>query len=269
MPWVEGAYAPAVRALGEFLRRPEIHGELEIHGRIFLSAVILKFNVFQRFFISAAQYDRTLEDKMPEIIDELIPHLTELLLEDRFRRDVLARVEKALTGFLSDPSSSLFIARSLGDIVRDELKKPLAEFPWFAAGGFGKKAGGLLKRLIGEEGNAGTIVSVFSAKFIERYGSLGLGAFLMTGAEQKEALNVFISEKLLAAAGSRAEEILSAVSVRTMIRERIDSLEMERVEGIILDVMARELKWIDIFGAILGFLIGVSQLALTRIPGLF
>jgi uncharacterized membrane protein YheB (UPF0754 family) len=34
---------------------------------------------------------------------------------------------------------------------------------------------------------------------------------------------------------------------------------MLRVEGIILDVMANQFKWIDIFGAVLGFLIGLCQ----------
>jgi uncharacterized membrane protein YheB (UPF0754 family) len=34
---------------------------------------------------------------------------------------------------------------------------------------------------------------------------------------------------------------------------------MLKVEGIVLDVMANQLKWIDIFGAILGFGIGMFQ----------
>jgi uncharacterized membrane protein YheB (UPF0754 family) len=48
-----------------------------------------------------------------------------------------------------------------------------------------------------------------------------------------------------------------------MVAERIDSLEMIRVERIILDVMANQLKWIDIFGAVLGFAIGLSQSLLS------
>jgi uncharacterized membrane protein YheB (UPF0754 family) len=42
---------------------------------------------------------------------------------------------------------------------------------------------------------------------------------------------------------------------------------MLKVEGIILDVMARQLKWIDIFGGILGFLIGLVQVALSVFGG--
>jgi uncharacterized membrane protein YheB (UPF0754 family) len=48
-----------------------------------------------------------------------------------------------------------------------------------------------------------------------------------------------------------------------MISGRVNSLEMERVEGIVLDVMARELKWIDVFGGVLGFLIGIFQALFT------
>jgi uncharacterized membrane protein YheB (UPF0754 family) len=38
---------------------------------------------------------------------------------------------------------------------------------------------------------------------------------------------------------------------------------MLRVEKIILDVMAGQLKWINFFGAILGALIGFSQVLLS------
>jgi uncharacterized membrane protein YheB (UPF0754 family) len=44
-----------------------------------------------------------------------------------------------------------------------------------------------------------------------------------------------------------------------MVRNRINRMDMLRVEKIILDVMANQLKWIDVFGAILGFLIGLFQ----------
>ncbi|MDR0401326.1 MAG: DUF445 family protein [Treponema sp.] len=68
-----------------------------------------------------------------------------------------------------------------------------------------------------------------------------------------------ITDKLFAAADARIEKLLEAVDIRTMVRDRINSLDMIRVEGIILDVMANQFKWIDIFGAILGFLIGLFQ----------
>jgi uncharacterized membrane protein YheB (UPF0754 family) len=50
-----------------------------------------------------------------------------------------------------------------------------------------------------------------------------------------------------------------------MVTERIDSLDMLRVERIVLDVMADQLKWINLFGAILGALIGGSEVLLSTL----
>jgi uncharacterized membrane protein YheB (UPF0754 family) len=74
-----------------------------------------------------------------------------------------------------------------------------------------------------------------------------------------------ITDKLFAAADSQIEKLLSAIDIRAMVRDRINHLDMLRVEGIILDVMANQLKWIDIFGAILGFFIGLFQSLLGRL----
>ncbi|MDR1444649.1 MAG: DUF445 family protein [Treponema sp.] len=72
-------------------------------------------------------------------------------------------------------------------------------------------------------------------------------------------LDSLITEKLFQAADAQIETLLGAIDIRDMVRDRIDHMDMLRVEGIILDVMANQLKWIDVFGAILGFLIGLFQ----------
>jgi uncharacterized membrane protein YheB (UPF0754 family) len=72
-----------------------------------------------------------------------------------------------------------------------------------------------------------------------------------------------ITDRLFAAADSQIEKILGAVDIQAMVRDRINRMDMLRVEGIILDVMANQLKWIDVFGAILGFLIGLFQALFT------
>jgi uncharacterized membrane protein YheB (UPF0754 family) len=51
--------------------------------------------------------------------------------------------------------------------------------------------------------------------------------------------------------------------VKVLVSDRIDSLDMLRVEKIVLDVMAGQLKWINFFGAILGALIGFIQVFLS------
>jgi len=137
----------------EFLRRDDIRKEFESKGRILMRNIFSKMNTLQRFFISAGQYDQTLEQKMPEIIDELIKSVETLLQEDR------------------------------------------------------------------------------------------------------------IKAKILAAVDGQIENILASINIKTLVADRIDSLEMVRVEKIILDVMADQFKWINVFGGLLGFLIGAFQSA--------
>ncbi len=54
--------------------------------------------------------------------------------------------------------------------------------------------------------------------------------------------------------------LLGHLDIHSMVVRRINSLEMDQVDRLIQIVIARHLKWINLFGAILGFLIGLSQL---------
>jgi uncharacterized membrane protein YheB (UPF0754 family) len=139
----------------QFLRRHDIRKELESKGRILLRNIFFKLNSFQRIFISAGQYDQTLDEKMPEIIDELIGSLEKTLLEDS------------------------------------------------------------------------------------------------------------VKKKMLTAVDGQIENILASVDIKSLVCDRIDSLDMLRVERIILDIMSDHFKWIYFFGGILGFLIGLFQATFT------
>ena len=142
-------------AVSEFLRRDDIKKEIESKGRILLRGIFSKLTSFQRLFISAGQYDQTIEEKMPEIIAELTSSLENMLKEDRIKKRILTAVD------------------------------------------------------------------------------------------------------------GQIENILSSIDVKKLVSDRIDSLDMKRVERIILDVMSQQFKWVELFGGILGFLLGVFQATFT------
>jgi uncharacterized membrane protein YheB (UPF0754 family) len=178
MDLAEGEYPRITEAIIAFLKKPEIHRRLEIHGRVFLNNAILRLNVFQRFFFTAGQFENTLHDRMPEIIDDLISQAEEIL-KNRETRDMAL---KAL-------AQTLF--------TLDERKK--------------------------------------------------------------EALDAYVLDKLLALAEEQSAALLGTINIKTLVSDRIDSLDMAQVEHIVLDVMANQLWWINVFGAILGALIGLFQ----------
>jgi len=189
---VEKIYPSFALVFTDFLRRGDIRRELESKGRVFLRNVFLKLNVFQRLFISAGQYDITLEEKMPEIIEELTASTEALFNDDRIKETFVKAVSSSFDGIIGVQDKNI---AHFFDINEDEKKK----------------------------------------------------------------LDDFLFEKMMSAADGQIENILASINIKTLVSDRIDSLDMLRVERIILDVMADQFKWINVFGGILGFLIGLFQ----------
>jgi uncharacterized membrane protein YheB (UPF0754 family) len=213
-----------------FLEKPEIHRLLEIHGGIFLNNAILKLNVFQRFFLSAGQYDKTLHDRMPEIIEDLIGQIKKLLEG----RDVQTRIIALLTDTayeqLMGQETQEHIVRFLSGIAASFLDRPL-----------------------------GDIVQFFLTGDPETPGARGLGRLLAINQEKKNRLDSLILDKVLVLAEEQSAAVLRTLNIKTLVSDRINSLDMLSVEHIVLDVMANQFKWINVFGAILGALIGLFQ----------
>ncbi|MDR0597126.1 MAG: DUF445 family protein [Treponema sp.] len=174
----EREYPRLSEAVIAFLNKPEIHRRLEIHGRVFLNSAILRLNVFQRFFLSAGQFENTLHDRMPEIIDDLIAQTRDILGERQTRDQALR-----------------FIMHTL-----------------FAV-----------------------------------------------DSQKKDRFDAYARDKLLGLAEEQIASLLRTLNIKNLVSDRIDSLDMAQVEHIVLDVMANQLWWINVFGAILGALIGLFQ----------
>jgi uncharacterized membrane protein YheB (UPF0754 family) len=98
---------------------------------------------------------------------------------------------------------------------------------------------------------------------VKRYPGITVGEFLSMGAGRKKKMDHFLADKTTAVLDDNVESALSSVNVKVLVSDRINSLEMLRVEKIILDVMAGQLQWINVFGAILGALIGLAQLFIS------
>jgi len=56
--------------------------------------------------------------------------------------------------------------------------------------------------------------------------------------------------------------ILRGVDVEDLVVRKIDALDVRDVERLLLQVLAQHLKWINVFGAILGAVIGFVQVML-------
>ncbi|MDR1100123.1 MAG: DUF445 family protein [Treponema sp.] len=270
IPVMERVYPRIVDRCVSFLNRQDIRQKLEGQGRIFITNIILKLNVFQRFFISTAQYDKTIHERMPEIIDGLIGQLEELLGERETRRKILLWAQESLGRLFSDENSSSNFARFISRLLGAQMDKPLGHLLRNTEAGEIKilirnildRIKKALNRNKDREPDApgtSSLFCLFIARVREQYGGENLAGVFSLDPEKKDILDSLLRDKLLRLADKQIAAALGTINVRAMVAERINSLDMIRVERIVLDVMANQFKWIDIFGAILGFLIGLFQ----------
>jgi uncharacterized membrane protein YheB (UPF0754 family) len=65
------------------------------------------------------------------------------------------------------------------------------------------------------------------------------------------------------------ETVEKKLDFKKIIREKIDGFDLDRLETIIYAIAARELKAIEIFGGVLGFVVGLIQLLILYAGGMY
>jgi uncharacterized membrane-anchored protein YjiN (DUF445 family) len=278
-PVLEQAFPRIASLIIEFFERKEIREELEVQGSIFLSSAILKLNVFQRFFISAGQYDRTLHERMPEIIDDLIMQLDALLRDEAIRNRIILLFQNMVQDILSEKNTEEGLPRFITDLLITRLDKPLGEIIRglsVQTGTVHEPPGGKIlflirKILAGDEQHeqGKSPLPLFLEELLKTEGDYRISELFLIDGEKKALLDSLLRDKLLVLAEEQISAALRTINIKAMVIEQIDSLEMIKVERIVLDVIGRELKWINIFGAILGALIGLFQAAFAWLSQAF
>lgn len=113
--------------------------------------------------------------------------------------------------------------------------------------------------LLSREDTAQTINAILSAQ-IERLliAPIGrLGDHVSTGA--MERASSALVERITVAARERLPVAIAEFDVGGLVRRKVSDYPMEKLEALVLSVAQQHLKKIELFGAIIGFFIGVGQ----------
>ncbi len=62
-----------------------------------------------------------------------------------------------------------------------------------------------------------------------------------------------------------AKTLESKIDIEKMVREKVAAFSSDKLEALLLSVMASELRFVEIIGGVLGFLIGLLQLVITQL----
>ena len=94
-------------------------------------------------------------------------------------------------------------------------------------------------------------------------GAATLGELIPLSEEAGERLDEYLSNQVVGFLNDQLPELSRILDVETMVTSRIDSFDVREVEQIVLSISGRHLRWINWFGAGLGAIIGLIQLAIN------
>lgn len=91
-----------------------------------------------------------------------------------------------------------------------------------------------------------------------------LGSFLQ--GEMAENIKRMLTEQLktglLGFMDGMLESVEKRLDLKAIVQQRIENFDMRTLEEIILSIASRELKTIEVLGGVLGFLVGLGQVAI-------
>lgn len=257
---IEGLWPQLCDKILSLLSEPQVRRALEQRGRVFLDETIQSLSSVQRFFISAAQYDASLARRMPQIIDSLVEKIADYLASSEGRDVVVRRASTALSAWLSGKPSQI-LSRLVGDSSSHTLRSFLEQQLGVDSATLPARVSKALAEGLRTRGASG-IVSRLEAWARDR-GDLPVSTLFPASRALKEGIDRHATGLLVSFAHEKLPQALAGVDIEGLVVKRIDSLEMDRVERIVLDVLSGQLKWINVFGAILGALIGGFQVAIS------
>ena len=293
---IPSLYDPLLEALVAFLREPETRHELSTHGRQLLSRILQRLNLLQRLLVSAAQYDRNISENMPAVIDDLVESIERAGGDPENRHRLIESIQDevyelgrtgirtlvARFGLQTDRIVMRLFVVAVDLLGRDEVKDRIAEtIVRFLDRQRPRSFGELINAVAGlppeevtrrvvamadgwitRSGNADLLaerVVEFTVRFIGTSDGRPLAEVLPLTDEQKRRVDRFLTERLQATMERRVPEIIAGLDVYAMVVDKIEGLDVASVEQLLLMVIARHLKWINLFGALLGSMIGGLQ----------
>jgi len=282
-----------------FLKSEEIKNELEVHGRTLLKDILNKLNRIQRFLLSAGQYDKTLDDNMLEIVDDTIKNLQDfgssdnniIKMENGLKRRLISFSQITAGELISEWDGDIFEdIHSLEQSIFDILSNPvIASNIEKSLDNSYEKYGNMPLGLLFDDlfslniSNFKTsIISFFfpdsnekkrnshSTNFITGIlrivsldGGLSFQNIFAIPSGLRERIKTSLTGTLIGIVDNRVPQILESIDVNTLVVDKINTLDMEKVEKLILDIVKKQLRWINLFGALLGSVIGGAQLMLN------
>ena len=242
-----------------FISRERIHREVDDLVNKTLPRRVEDYLRGEAFEQEAETFlDTTVDNVMARPLNELVGQIDPLKFEE-LKDQVASRLVEILRSevlftsisiHFSDAIDGLF-PQTIGSVMQQVDSRSLDQAKRFLSRG--------LLNLLAHEQTARTINAILSAQ-VERLliAPIGrLGDHVSQNAMQRASSALV--ERITEAARERLPVAIAEFDVGGLVRKKVSDYPIEKLEELVLSVAQQHLKTIELFGAIIGFFIGVGQ----------
>jgi uncharacterized membrane protein YheB (UPF0754 family) len=115
-----------------------------------------------------------------------------------------------------------------------------------------------------------TVITAIEKVLVEKLGANPMIAMFLSG-EMMESVKAMLAEEVEASVPEFMEKMFekmeSQIDFKELVSQKVEQFEMEKLEDIVYAIASKELKAIEVFGAVLGFGVGVVQVGIISFLG--
>ena len=294
---LQGNMPTITNMIGEMLKRPAVRNEMIKIGRALVQDTVANQGFLSRSVIQMSGKEREFIEQVPQIVDSVLSQAESALngrnIQSQLSNTAQAFIEQALQSKVNDVFGSRkaelyqIVDRlvngsfdRIGAIpvttVREITSHLYAEYGDYTLTELAERSAGLSQTQVAYA-IAGTAVQYLHSDDapaqmadLVRSGLTSdrpvvLQDFVALNGDMEHRIDNYLTERLLAFLHDQVPTIADILDVEKLVTERINEFPAEKVEGVILEVTGRHLKWINCFGAGLGAIIGLIQVVVNLI----
>jgi uncharacterized membrane protein YheB (UPF0754 family) len=293
---------------GEILNNPNIKELLSENIKNILYQLISELNAFQKVIVNMIQLKRIINKEVPNLVDRFIIQLEKNLQNKDTKRNINMIIKnylkdiskKKVSVLLKDIDKQRYetikynTKKAIRDllnnkkIIKSSISKYLIEFAESISEktikdfltGYSEELHTNIKDLL-----ANNLIGFAQSKKVTDsihdfiYKNIDYTVYEMKvgklkhnfkiSSEKKAELVQFTSDSFINLLIEQIPSILQAIKIQDMVKDKMNSFSTQKMEEVIVSVVKRELKYINIFGALLGGIIGSVNFILNAIMGHF
>lgn len=258
---VEHLWPSLMDHVESLIRSQSVQAEMHVRARRILSYALDQLSSLQRLFVTAAQYDRQLEARIPAIVERSTAEILQAMSAPSTREGVAAALDRWVAANRDRPLVDLLGPEGT-TLVADALERFLSDRA---------KVGDVVERVVsanfGDRDRTAARIRRWLQEVLQHRGADRISVLVPVLRRRRATIGRWAAGLAQRALTTLTTAFLGQLDIRAVVVNRVDSLDVERVERLLLDIIHRHLRWINVFGAILGAAIGGVQL-LLRFAGI-